>query len=172
MGISKEVFLKTKGFAKIHPGEDPDLSQRILKENYNTVFIPNAYVYHKRRISWKKFYQQVYKFGLVRPILNKWHPNAAKLTFWLPSLFLFFVMISLVFGFFINLLFLIPLAFYVLLIVADSSINNKSIAIGIMSVLAVFIQFIGYGSAFLKSNYYINILKRDPKKQFPYLFFN
>ena len=42
----------------LHCLEDPDLSQRILKENYQTVFIPNAFVYHKRRVSWKKFYQQ------------------------------------------------------------------------------------------------------------------
>tara|TARA_B100000809_G_scaffold266880_1_gene332487 strand:- start:12683 stop:13690 length:1008 start_codon:yes stop_codon:yes gene_type:complete len=171
MGISKEVFLKTKGFSKIHPGEDPDLSQRILKENYNTVFIPNAYVYHKRRISWKTFYQQVYKFGLVRPILNNWHPNAAKITFWFPTLFMFFVITSLFFGILFNILFLLPLVAYSCLVLFDSSIKNKSILIGILSVIALFIQFIGYGSAFLKSTIYISILKRDPKKQFPNLFF-
>src|SRR5690606_12589433 len=59
MGISKEAFEVTGGFGKIHPGEDPDLSQRILKAGYGTVFIPNAFVYHKRRISWPKFYSQV-----------------------------------------------------------------------------------------------------------------
>ena len=56
MGLSKEVFNKTNGFSNIHPGEDPDLSYRILELNYQTVFIPNAFVYHKRRISWSKFY--------------------------------------------------------------------------------------------------------------------
>lgn len=171
MGISKEVFLKTKGFSKIHPGEDPDLSQRILKENYHTVFIPNAFVYHKRRISLKKFYQQVYKFGLVRPILNNWHPKAAKITFWFPTLFIFFVIASLFFGIIFNILFLVPLATYSSIVLVDSSIKNKSIFIGILSVLALFIQFIGYGSAFLKSTIYIRILKRDPKKQFPQVFF-
>tara|TARA_R110000787_G_scaffold286385_1_gene404558 strand:+ start:33550 stop:34557 length:1008 start_codon:yes stop_codon:yes gene_type:complete len=171
MGISKEVFLKTEGFSKIHPGEDPDLSQRILKENYNTVFIPNAFVYHKRRISWEKFYQQVYKFGLVRPILNNWHPNAANITFWFPTLFMFFVIASLFFGIVFNILFLLPLAAYSCLVLVDSSIKNKSISIGILSVIALFIQFIGYGLAFLKSTIYISILKRDPKKQFPKLFF-
>ena len=29
MGISKEAFLKSGGFGKIHPGEDPDLSIRL-----------------------------------------------------------------------------------------------------------------------------------------------
>ena len=77
MGISKEAFERTGGYSKIHPGEDPDLSQRILKAGYSTTFIPDAFVYHKRRISWEKFYLQVKKFGLVRPILNSWHPSAA-----------------------------------------------------------------------------------------------
>lgn len=171
MGISKEVFLKTEGFSKIHPGEDPDLSQRILKENYNTVFIPNAFVYHKRRISWEKFYQQVYKFGLVRPILNNWHPNAAKITFWFPTLFIFFVIASLIFGIVFNILFLLPLVIYTCLVFIDSSIKNKSLSIGILSVIALYVQFIGYGSAFLKSTIFIKYLKRDPKKQFPNLFF-
>ena len=171
MGISKKVFLKTKGFSKIHPGEDPDLSQRILKENYQTVFIPNAFVYHKRRLSWKKFYQQVYKFGLVRPILNDWHPNAASITFWFPTLFVFFVIASLFFGILFNFLFLVPIIAYLSMVLLDASTKNKSISIGLLSIIAVFIQFIGYGSAFLKSTIYIRFLKRDPKKQFPKLFF-
>src|SRR5690606_13179923 len=31
MGISKLAFEKSGGYGKIHPGEDPDLSQRLLK---------------------------------------------------------------------------------------------------------------------------------------------
>ena len=85
IGISKEVFLKTGGYGKIHPGEDPDLSQRIKKQGYSTIFIPNAYVFHKRRDSWEKFYRQVHKFGMVRPILNVWHQATSKITFWLQS---------------------------------------------------------------------------------------
>jgi len=172
MGISKEVYFKTGGFAKIHPGEDPDLSQRILKENYKTTFIPNAFVYHKRRISWKKFYEQVYKFGLVRPILNKWHPQSAKITFWFPFLFILFVIASLILGSFLNILYLIPLVIYIGLVFIDSLLKNKSLVIGLFSILALFVQFIGYGLAFFKSNFYINLLNRDPKKQFPKLFFN
>lgn len=172
MGISKEVFEKTGGYAKIHPGEDPDLSQRILKAGYKTTFLPNAYVYHKRRISWKKFYIQVRKFGLVRPILNQWHPSAAKLTFWFPSLFVLFVVGSILFSLFINSLFLIPLLLYLMLILIDSSIKSKDIYIGMLSVAAVFVQFFGYGMAFMKSAFFINLLKKDPQKQFPSLFFS
>ncbi|WP_026449827.1 glycosyltransferase [Aequorivita capsosiphonis] len=172
MGISKEAFQKTGGYSKIHPGEDPDLSQRILKAGYHTTFLPNAFVYHKRRISWKKFYTQVKKFGLVRPILNQWHPSASKITFWFPTCFVFFVLISLLLSIFLNTLFLIPLLLYLVLIMIDSSIKNKSIYIGLLSVLAVFVQFFGYGIAFLKSTLFIKLLKKDPQKQFPSLFFN
>jgi len=60
---------------------------------------------------------------------------------------------------------------YICLLFIDSTIKNKSITIGVLSIFAVFIQFFGYGLGFLKSNFYINILKRDPEKQFPQLFF-
>jgi glycosyltransferase involved in cell wall biosynthesis len=56
MGISKKAFEATGGFATIHPGEDPDMSQRIIKAGFETAYIPHAYVYHKRRISWRSFY--------------------------------------------------------------------------------------------------------------------
>ncbi len=171
MGISKEVFEVTGGFGKIHPGEDPDLSQRILKAGYKTVFIPNAFVYHKRRISWKKFYQQVNKFGLVRPILNRWHPSSSKITFWLPSVFIFFIVISVLASIFYNWAFLIPLMCYILAIFIDSTMRNKSVFIGLLAILAMFIQFFGYGIGFMKSYLFIKVLNKDPQMQFPFLFF-
>ena len=171
MGLSKEVFNKTNGFSNIHPGEDPDLSYRILELNYQTVFIPNAFVYHKRRISWSKFYLQISKFGLVRPILNKWHPKSAKFTFWLPTIFILFSFCSIFLGIYYNSLFFVPLLSYLFLIVAGSTFKNKSLLVGLYSLIALFIQFTAYGLSFLKSTFLINFLKRDPKKQFPKLFF-
>ncbi|MBN4085547.1 glycosyltransferase, partial [Flavobacteriaceae bacterium AH-315-B10] len=87
MGLSKDAFIATEGFGRIHPGEDPDLSIRLTKLNFKTKLITEAYVYHKRRISWAKFYKQVYKFGSVRPILNHWYPETKKITYWFPTLF-------------------------------------------------------------------------------------
>ncbi len=171
MGISKKAFEATQGFAKIHPGEDPDLSQRITKAGFATTFLPNAYVYHKRRISWSKFHTQVTKFGMVRPILNSWHPNAAKITFWFPTLFVFFAIFSLVGALFIHWMIIIPLVSYLFLVFIDSTLKNKNIVIGVLSVFALLIQFFGYGLAFLKSTFYISLLKKDPQKQFPHLFF-
>ena len=171
MGISKDAFEKTKGFAKIHPGEDPDLSQRIIKAGFQTAYIPNAFVYHKRRISWSKFYTQVKKFGLVRPILTKWHPTTAKITFWLPSLFVLFSLCSIIGTVLLHWVVGLPLLGYILLLLIDSSVRNKSIYIGILSMIAVFVQFFGYGLAFLKSTFLVRILNKDEQKQFPKLFF-
>lgn len=171
MGISKKAFEATLGFAKIHPGEDPDLSHRITKAGFETAFVPNIAVFHKRRVSWSSFMLQVKKFGLVRPILNKWHPQGAKITFWLPTLFVLFTLASMLFGVIYGWLFLLPLASYMTVIFADASLKTKSIAVGFMAILAMFIQFFGYGYGFLKSTIYIHWLEKDPQKHFPSLFF-
>jgi glycosyltransferase involved in cell wall biosynthesis len=171
MGISKSAFEETGGFARIHPGEDPDLSQRILKAGFKSTFLPDAYVFHKRRISWQKFYTQVKKFGLVRPILNSWHPQAAKVTFWFPTCFIIFVILSILGAVFINGWCISPLVMYLTIIFIDASVKNNSIKIGGMAVVALFVQFFGYGLAFLRSSYHIGLLKKDPVKQFPNLFF-
>lgn len=172
MGISKKAFETTKGFGKIHPGEDPDLSIRIKKAGYQIGFIKEAYVYHKRRIDWQKFYIQVNKFGKVRPILNDWHPETSSVVFWFPSLFSLGLVVSLALVFFQIYVGVTVYAFYLLLIFIGSSIENKSLLIGILSLRATLTQFLGYGFGFLKSTYYIRIRSKDPKKVFPELFFN
>lgn len=88
MGIARRAFEASGGFGSIHPGEDPDLSLRLKKLGFSTCLIPEARVFHKRRIDWEKFYLQVQKFGMVRPILNKWHPGTGKITYWFPLVFI------------------------------------------------------------------------------------
>lgn len=171
MGLSKKAFKASKGFGDIHPGEDPDLVLRLWDLGFKTRLLPEVYVYHKRRISWSKFYTQVHKFGLVRPILNSWHPESAKFTYWFPSLF--------VVGFFTSLL-LAAIGFKLLLflfflycgvIFMHSSWLNKSVIIGLLAVFAMGIQFYGYGTGFLKSTIAVGWLGKLPRKRFPKLFF-
>ena len=171
MGLSKEAFIETQGFGKIHPGEDPDLTIRLWKKGYETRLIKEAYVFHKRRISWVKFYDQVKKFGKCRPILNTWHPETKKITYWFPTLFDIGVILSLISLFFSSYTLLFILAFYVTLIFIDSSIKNKSFKIGLLSLLALFIQFFGYGIGFFKSTIKVGILNQKPQDAFPMLFF-
>ncbi|WP_299251576.1 glycosyltransferase [uncultured Aquimarina sp.] len=172
MGISKEAFETSKGFGNIHPGEDPDLTIRLWKLGYKTALIPNAKVFHKRRISWNKFYIQVNKFGLVRPILNLWHPETSKITYWFPTLFMVYTLFSIVATFVGYWYFLALCMLYFIVVFLSASINYNSLNIGIQSVIAVFVQFYGYGKGFLKSYYYIHLLKKVPEQQFKKLFFS
>ena len=172
MGISKVAFEKTQGFGQIHPGEDPDLTIRIWNAGYETILIPEAYVYHKRRISWEKFHIQVNKFGMVRPILNLWHPETAKLTYWFPTLFCLGLVTSIILSiFFAFHWFLIGYAVYFIAILLDALWTTKSIKIAFLSIVAVSIQFYGYGFGFLKSTIALKIFKQKPEERFPKLFF-
>ena len=171
MGISKKAFEISKGFGNIHPGEDPDLSIRLWKLGFETRLFSSAFVYHKRRIDWDKFSIQVSKFGKARPILNSWYPEYSKITYWFPSLFVIGLLISfgllfILFDWGLKLYFL----YFVLLFIV-SSIQNKNPIIGLLSIVAVWKQFFGYGFGFLKSFFKINVLKQKPQDAFPELFF-
>lgn len=171
MGLSKEAFKASGGFGNIHPGEDPDLSIRLWKLGYKTKLFTNSFVYHKRRIDWEKFYRQVNKFGKARPILDLWHPEYKKITFLFPSLFIVGLACSLIL-LLINIhFFLYIYILYVVLVFVVSSLQTKSIKIGGFSVISALIQFYGYGIGYLKSFILIHILKMEPKKAFPELFF-
>ena len=171
MGISKAAFESSGGFGRIHPGEDPDLSIRLKTLGFKTKLIPEAYVYHKRRISWRKFYNQVYKFGLVRPILNRWHPETSKITYWFPTLFCLGFLVSVVLYVLNFEWLLISYGLYFVIAFINSLISTKRISVAFLSLLAICIQFIGYGYGFLKSTLAINVLKKIPEKHFPDLFF-
>jgi glycosyltransferase involved in cell wall biosynthesis len=171
MGISKNAFEASGGFGKIHPGEDPDLSLRLKKMGYKLCLIPGAVVFHKRRIDWSKFYTQVQKFGMVRPILNKWHPGSGKITYWFPAVFsLGFLFAILLLKLGIWWLFLLYVLYFVIIAI-DAAIKNKSLGIGFLAVYATLVQFFGYGYGFIKSLWHIHILKQDPEHEFPNLFF-
>ena len=172
MGISKAAFLASGGFGKIHPGEDPDLSIRLWNLGFKTTLIPEAFVYHKRRISWSNFYKQVHKFGMVRPILNQWHPATKKITYWFPALFSLGLVMAVVFVFFNIKLFISLYIFYFVLAFLIALFSTKSIVVSLLALVAIVIQFFGYGYGFLKSTLAINVLNKNPETYFPKLFFN
>jgi cellulose synthase/poly-beta-1,6-N-acetylglucosamine synthase-like glycosyltransferase len=171
MGISKDAFQDSGGFGDIHPGEDPDLTIRLWKLGYETQLIPNAFVYHKRRISWIQFYKQVTKFGKCRPILNFRYPETSKMAYWFPTYFILGLTVGLPLSVTFNTLVLVYFyVLYFIVILFDSSIRNQNLKIGLMSLFAVFIQYLGYGIGFLKAVIFIKVLKYKPEDAFPYLF--
>lgn len=172
MGISREVFEKVGGFSDVHPGEDPDLSFRIMDAGFKTGLITDAFVYHKRRINFQKFALQVYKFGVVRVFLNKWYPKRSSLLYYFPSLFLMGSLFLVLTSIFLSEVFIYPLLIYIGLLLIDALIKTKSIAISLLSVLTSFVQLFGYGYGYLKSQFFINLFRTNERKAFPSFFFS
>ncbi len=86
MGFSREVYEKVGGFKDMF-GEDIDLSTRIKEAGFNVFLFPDAYVYHKRRVSLKSFFKQVHVFGMARVDLFLLHPESLKVVHMLPAIF-------------------------------------------------------------------------------------
>ncbi len=178
MGISKKAFIQTQGFSKQHFGEDIDLTFKLWANNFETQFIPKAFVYHKRRTSWKQFFKQTINFGAARPILNKMHPGSAKITYWFPSLFILGILLAICLFVFGHALLLKFYGIYFTLIFLDSMYRNwcvgrvciKSFIIGLYAVIATLVQFFGYGSGFLRSFLRLNVLNRSKEEAFPKMF--
>jgi len=171
MGLSKEAFQKSGGFGQIHPGEDPDLTLRLWQLGYKSAYIAEAKVIHKRRINWEAFFKQTNKFGKARPILDLWHPNYKKITFWFPTFFIIGLDLAILFAFFGFFMPIYAVLCYFMLVFIASLIKNKSLNIAFMSLFTTLIQFYGYGLGFLKSWFLIHLLKKKPEQSFPELFY-
>ena len=157
LGIRREAYLALGGFSKTRfskmslYGEDIDFSIRIYKAGYSCRLFPEAWVWHKRRTDFRKFWRQVYNSGYARINLWRMYPEALKPVHALPSVFTLGVVGLLVLAPFTCGWSLVLLLLYALLILIDSSIQSKSLKVGFLAVAAVFVQLIGYGIGFLES---------------------
>lgn len=160
MGVKRDVYMSLEGFSKMRFGEDIDFSIRIFKNNYKCRLFPDAWVYHKRRTDLKKFFKQVHNSGIARINLFKKYPESLKLVHLLPAAFTLGLLFLLAVSCF-SLWGLIPIIFYALIILLDSSFQNKSIKIGAISIIASFIQLTGYGSGFIRAWWKRVVLKKN-----------
>lgn len=155
MGIRREVYEQLGGFRAMRFGEDIDFSYRIVEAGYTTALIPDAFVYHKRRTDFCKFFRQVHNSGIARINLSILHPGTLKLVHTLPALFTLAV---------IPFISLMPL--YALLVFIDAALQNRSAKIGALSVVAAFTQLIGYGTGFIIAGIRRYVLKQENKDAF------
>ncbi|GHT25027.1 glycosyl transferase [Bacteroidia bacterium] len=151
MGIRKAVFDALGGFSAMRFGEDVDFSIRIYKAGHNVCLFPTAWVYHKRRTNWKKFYRQVYNSGIARINLYLKYPDSLKLVHLLPACFTLGVIACLAGSLFCPV-WLLPLLLYALLVWLDSG--------NVYAIPAAYIQLIGYGAGFLSACWNRLILKK------------
>ncbi|WP_294587997.1 glycosyltransferase [uncultured Phocaeicola sp.] len=160
MGIKADVYRALGGFSKMRFGEDIDFSIRIFKGGYRCRLFPEAWVWHKRRTDLKKFFKQVHNSGIARINLYKKYPDSLKLVHLLPAAFTVGVILVLACSL-ICVWSLLLLALFAFVILLDATIKNKSLKIGIISVVAAFIQLTGYGTGFLRAWWKRCVLGKD-----------
>lgn len=160
MGIRRGAYEALGGFSDMRFGEDIDFSIRLYKGGYKVKLFPSAWVFHKRRTDWKKFFRQVYNSGIARISLFKKYPESLKIVHMLPAVFTLGVLLLLIGALFCTWS-LTPLLLFAVIIFVDSLLRNKSIKIGALSVVASFIQLTGYGSGFLAAVWNLLILKKE-----------
>ena len=188
MGVRRDVYLKLGGFSKMRFGEDIDFSYRIVEAGFRPRLFPDAWVWHKRRTDFRKFFRQVYNSGIARINLEKRHPGTLKLVHLLPTVFTVGVIVLVLIAavaraliyydaanwhtwYMVCLGALSPIVLYSLVILIDSTRKNRSLKVGLLSVPAAFTQLMGYGFGFIESWWKRCVLKKDEFQAFEKTFY-
>jgi cellulose synthase/poly-beta-1,6-N-acetylglucosamine synthase-like glycosyltransferase len=170
MGIRREAFFKIGGYSGMQVGEDIDLSMRLQKAGYRVALIDEAFVYHRRKTTFNKFFKQLYFHGKGRIDLHLKHGNALKPVHMLPGFFVVYLLTGFAMAA-INmslfLLFLVILMIYVFVVLIDATIRNKSIYVGLLSIITAFELLIAYGTGLWRNIIVRMIFKKggDSKKE-------
>lgn len=151
MGLHKRVYEKIGGMGGLRHGQDMDYSAKIYAAGFKVGLIPDAKVYHKRRTSFWRFFKQIFNWGVARVNLGKKHQGMLKLVHMLPALILGIGALIALASIFVAevrpLLYLglIGIMGIALLAFFQSSFKNRSIYVGLLSILTLFIQVGAYG---------------------------
>jgi glycosyltransferase involved in cell wall biosynthesis len=151
MGIHRSVYETIGGMNDLRHGQDMDYSARIYRSGFKVGLIPEAVVFHKRRTSIRKFFKQIFNWGIARINLGRQYPELLKTVHLLPA-----GLIALSLFIFVGSMF-IPVLFWALLYILFGAVGvalfaffqsysmHRSIKIASLSVLTLFIQVIAYG---------------------------
>jgi cellulose synthase/poly-beta-1,6-N-acetylglucosamine synthase-like glycosyltransferase len=163
--IARKTVIEAAGGwnEKYWPGEDTLMCLAIKKLGKELIESSDVVVYHHRRALFRPHLKQVSRFGEHRGFFAKKFPeNSAKLTYFFPSLLVFFLIagiaLSLFFSFFAYIL-LFGLATYFVssLIAAALQVRNVKLLFSVW--IGIIVTHIIYGSFFLSG-----LIKRDLKR--------
>lgn len=165
MGMTRTLYNKVGGFGSLRHGQDIELSHRIHKAGATVAFIPDAKVYHRRRTSIKRFFRQVFNWGVARVNLGQIDPALLEPIHFLPSL-------ATVVGMLICLLVVlspavgIPLLLLciglLLLLAIHGGIKHRSFLTGIYLPIIIPVQISGYGLGFIMAWIRRGLGKQEP----------
>ncbi len=173
MCVSRKVYESIGGMNQLRHGQDMDFSARIVEAGFRTGLVKEAFVYHKRRTSLAKFYRQIFNWGVARINLGNLHPNLSKPIHFLPAgvIFgiLFMALLSLVFPAFAGWIWsCLGIGFGAVCVFAfvESGLKNRSIKIGLLSILTLNIQVFAYGFGLIKALWQTKVLGKTEAEGF------
>lgn len=149
MGFSRRVYETTGGFREMF-SEDIDMSTRIRRDGFSIGLILNP-VWHKRRVDFRKFFRQVYVFGMSRITLHLLYPGSLKVVHLLPAFFVVGSLVLLILGILVSLWWFAVLAAYFAAVFVGAFMSTRRLVIAALAVPAAAIQLGGYGLGFIKA---------------------
>ncbi|MCH5246269.1 MAG: glycosyltransferase [Muribaculaceae bacterium] len=150
MGYSRRVWQTVGGFREMF-SEDIDMSTRVRQAGFSIGLIRDAYVYHKRRIDFVKFFRQVHVFGMSRITLKLLYPDSLKVVHTLPAIAVIIAIALLLLSIFVSPLWLLPIGVYLLALFCDAWRQTRSVRIAMLALPAGVIQIVGYGTGFIRA---------------------
>jgi len=134
-------------------GEEKELIQRIRRQGYDIAYAPDALIWHRRRPSIRSFWRQTYLSGRARVDILRLAPDALEPAHVFPALATFLLLAAAV-GALLRPdepLFVLPLVFYGLLILANGILGGlklHSLRAAWYTALTSAMVHIGYGLGF------------------------
>jgi len=155
MGLSRTLWQKIGGFGSLRHGQDIEFSHRIIKNNARVILVDEAPVYHKRRTSLRKFYKQVFNWGVARINLYKMDESMLEPLHAAPAAGTIVTIGILILALFFNpaaLLLYAGICIWILLnifMILDARQMYKSMKPAILVPLIAPAQIYGYGLGFI-----------------------
>ncbi|MCH5326720.1 MAG: glycosyltransferase [Duncaniella sp.] len=159
MGFRRSVYNRVGGFREMF-SEDIDMSTRIREAGFEIGLVRPAFVYHKRRVDFAKFFRQVHVFGMSRITLRLLYPGSLKLVHTLPALAVVAGIVLVALGILLSPWWLLPIGIYLAAIFITALALTRSLRIALLAVPASVIQIAGYGTGFLRAWFTKIILRR------------
>jgi len=155
MGIKRVVFETIGGMNSLRHGQDMEFSNRIYNAGFKVTYFDDVKVYHKRRTNLKKFFKQIFNWGVTRINLGRIDKKMLKPIHFLPACALLGYIVSLILIFilpFFKWIFLGESALLILVLLfacIQSTVMNKTLWVGLLSIVTLLTQVIAYGGGLL-----------------------
>jgi GT2 family glycosyltransferase len=127
MFCKRKVMEKIKFDVNLWPGEDPKFISDAKKENFKIAYSPDLIIYHRRRPTVRALIKQIFNYGRVAPLREKFSDTVKKPFFLVPTLFILYLTVLFILAMLklTEIFYFIPLILYLILDIEVFSIYES-----------------------------------------------